>query len=57
MAVEFEVPFLGRVPIDPTFASAVEAEGEGSYVKQFTGSALFLVFQEICKEIVAKVEG
>ncbi|RUP15456.1 hypothetical protein BC936DRAFT_139602 [Jimgerdemannia flammicorona] len=55
LAGEFDITFLGRVPIDPAFVTMVEAEGEGSYVKQFEKSSLFPVFQEICDKVMAKV--
>ncbi|CAO3589903.1 unnamed protein product [Absidia cylindrospora] len=52
MANEYKIPFLGRVPIDPAFTSAVETEGEGSYVKTFHYSQLFPIFQTICNQVV-----
>ncbi|KAI9307071.1 cytosolic Fe-S cluster assembly factor CFD1 [Cunninghamella echinulata] len=55
MANEYNIPFLGRVPIDPSFTSAVETEGEGSYVKTFQKSQLFPIFQNICTQVVDSV--
>lgn len=52
MADEYKIPFLGRVPIDPAFTSAVETEGEGSYVNTFQQSQLFPIFQTICSQVV-----
>ncbi|KAI8377685.1 cytosolic Fe-S cluster assembly factor CFD1 [Radiomyces spectabilis] len=54
MANEFEIAFLGRIPIDPGFTSMVETEGEGSYVNSFEKSNLFPVFQPICDKVIEK---
>jgi len=56
MAIEFGIFFLGRVPIDPSFTSMVEAEGEGSYVKNFEKSNLFPVFSSIAQMIIDKTQ-
>lgn len=56
MAADFGVTFLGRVPIDPSFTNMVEAEGEGSYVKNFEKSNLFPVFSLIAQAIVGKTQ-
>lgn len=57
MANEFGIEFLGRVPIDPSFSTMVETDGEGSYVNSFEKSNLFPIFQTISNrvaEITAK---
>lgn len=53
MAADFKVDFLGRVPIDPTLTTLIEAEG-GSFVNRFTQSQLYPIFQEISRKVVGK---
>ncbi|RKO91937.1 P-loop containing nucleoside triphosphate hydrolase protein [Blyttiomyces helicus] len=53
MAAEFHVDFLGRVPIDPTLTTLVEADG-GSFVNRFTESSLYPIFREITEKVVRK---
>jgi hypothetical protein len=54
MAKDYGIPFLGRVPIDPSFTSMVETEGDGSYVNKFESSNLFPTFQKITEQLTAK---
>ncbi|KAJ2961111.1 hypothetical protein NQZ79_g3620 [Umbelopsis isabellina] len=54
MAKDYQIPFLGRVPIDPQFTSMVETEGEGSYVNKFESSNLFPTFQKIAEQLTAQ---
>ncbi|KAI8817745.1 P-loop containing nucleoside triphosphate hydrolase protein [Fimicolochytrium jonesii] len=53
MAKEFNVAFLGRVPIDPGLTTLIEAEG-GTFSSRFTQSALYPVFQEVTAKVVEK---
>ncbi|KND02230.1 iron-sulfur cluster assembly protein CFD1 [Spizellomyces punctatus DAOM BR117] len=55
MAEEFKVDFLGRVPIDPTLTTLIEAEG-GSFVNRFTQSSLYPIFQKITEKVTDKCE-
>ncbi|KAJ3292436.1 Nucleotide-binding protein 2 [Borealophlyctis nickersoniae] len=52
MATEFNVDFLGRVPIDPGLTTLIEADG-GSFVDRFTQSALYPIFKKITAKVVA----
>jgi hypothetical protein len=54
MAKDYGIPFLGRVPIDPSFTSMVETEGDGSYVNKFESSNLFPTFQKITEQLTAQ---
>ncbi|KAI7863139.1 cytosolic Fe-S cluster assembly factor CFD1 [Spinellus fusiger] len=56
MAKEYGIDFLGKIPIDPGFTSMVEADGEGSYVKSFSKSNLFPIFQDVCAKIAEKTK-
>lgn len=52
MAKEFQIEYLGRIPIDPSFTTMVETDGEGSYAKSFQKSNLFANFQTIADRVV-----
>jgi hypothetical protein len=54
MAKDYDIPFLGRVPIDPSFTSMVEADGDGSYVNKFETSNLFPTFQKITEKLTSQ---
>ncbi|KAJ3056464.1 Nucleotide-binding protein 2 [Rhizophlyctis rosea] len=56
MAAEYNVEFLGRVPIDPQLTTLIEADG-GSFVNRFTQSALYPIFKEVTEKVVRTCEG
>ncbi|KAI8908858.1 hypothetical protein PhCBS80983_g01023 [Powellomyces hirtus] len=53
MAKEFNVDFLGRVPIDPTLTALIEAEG-GTFSTRFTQSGIYPIFKDITKMVMSK---
>lgn len=57
LATEFNIPYLGNVPIDPTFVELIEnqTENEADLVEQYTHSTLYPIFQEILGKVI-KVE-
>lgn len=51
LATEYSVPFLGRVPIDPTYTLIMEAE-HGDIFSRFQDSRLCSVFKHITRKLV-----
>lgn len=52
LATQFEIPFLGYVPIDPSFVTLVESEDK-SVVKEYSSTALHDIFSTIVDQILA----
>ncbi|TPX35261.1 hypothetical protein SmJEL517_g02273 [Synchytrium microbalum] len=55
LATEFQVPFLGRVPLDSSLTTMVEQDG-GSFVNRFKDSNLYPVFMGITQKVVSTCE-
>lgn len=56
LSKEFNVPYLGNIPIDPKFVELIENQNkiDESLVKQYTNSSIFPVFEEIMDKILAQ---
>ncbi|KAJ3124175.1 Nucleotide-binding protein 2 [Nowakowskiella sp. JEL0407] len=54
MASEFNVDFLGRVPIDPALTTQIEQGG--SFLNVFTQSSLFSIFNNITEKVISHCE-
>ncbi|ANB16026.1 Cfd1p [Sugiyamaella lignohabitans] len=55
LATQFDVPFLGSVPIDPTFVTLVESQGsEHKLLEKYPESALSSIFKGIVDKIYAQ---
>ncbi|KAJ3416992.1 Nucleotide-binding protein 2 [Chytridiales sp. JEL 0842] len=56
LAKEYNVPFLGCIPIDPSLVTLIEST-EGGFVKSFTQSGLFETFKGIAEKVIESCEG
>jgi Mrp family chromosome partitioning ATPase len=59
MAQQFNVEFLGSVPIDPSFVLMIEGQAqarEQTLVEKYGNSKLCPIFKEMADKLVARIE-
>ncbi|CDO93896.1 unnamed protein product [Kluyveromyces dobzhanskii CBS 2104] len=59
LATEFDVPFLGNIPIDPTFVEMIEKQTgyDKSLVDLYKDSGLYVIFSQIMEKVLSGEAG